>query len=275
MEDAISNSEIFLPNYSVYRKDRNRQGGGVFIAVRTDIPSCDVNIASSLEIIWVQLHTISSSDVILGCFYRPPHLPPSILDNLRDSLQYIRSQFPGAKIILGGDFNFPGIDWSTGTLFESYISPTLRDTLITTMDDFLMQKVVIFPTRGTNILDLCFTTDPDLQLVQSCQPFPGVSDHDIVLLKFQLQTIPPKNNKRKTYLYSRANWDAIRENIVTISDQYFLQNQNTTKTVEENWSFFHTHITKLIDEHIPSKYVSNKTNRSWMSASLKRLIRKK
>ena len=198
-----------------------------------------------------------------------------MLDNLRDSLQYIRSQFPGAKIILGGDFNFPGIDCSTGTLFESYISPTLRDTLITTMDDFLMQQVVIFPTRGTNILDLCFTTDPDLQLVQSCQPFPGVSDHDIVLLKFQLQTIPPKNNKRKTYLYSRANWDAIRENIVTISDQYFLQNQNTTKTVEENWSFFHTRITKLIDEHIPSKYVSNKTNRSWMSASLKRLIRKK
>ena len=60
---------------------RNRQGGGVFIAVRTDIPSCDVNIASSLEIIWVQPHTISSSDVILGCFYRPPHLPSSVLDN--------------------------------------------------------------------------------------------------------------------------------------------------------------------------------------------------
>ena len=174
--------KYFLSNYSVYRKDRNRQGGGVFIAVRTDIPSCEVNIVSSLEIIWFQLHTISSGDVILGCFYHPPHLPSSVLDNLRDSLQHIRSQFPSAKITLGGDFNCSGIEWSTGTLFESYISPTLRDTLITTMDDFLMQQVVTFPTRGTNILDLCFTTDPDL--VQSCQPFPGVSDHDIVLLKF-------------------------------------------------------------------------------------------
>ena len=53
LEDSISNSEIFLSNYSVYRKDRNRQGGGVFIAVRTDIPSCEINIVSSLEIIWV------------------------------------------------------------------------------------------------------------------------------------------------------------------------------------------------------------------------------
>ena len=105
---------------------------------------------------------------------------------LRNSLQQIRSQFPGAKIILGGDLNCPGVDWSTGTLTESHISLTLRDTLITAMDDCLMQQVVTFPTRGSNILDLCFTTDPDL--VQSCQPFPGISDHDTVLLKFELRT---------------------------------------------------------------------------------------
>jgi len=108
-------------------------------------------------------------------------------DDLRNSLRQIRSQFPGAKIILGSDFNCPGVDWSAGTLTESYISPTLREALITAMDDCLMQQVVTFPTRGSNILDLCFTTDPDL--VQSCQPFPGISDHDIVLLKFELRTI--------------------------------------------------------------------------------------
>ena len=56
--------------------------------------------------------------------------------------------------------------WSTGILTESYVSLTLGETLITTMDDCLMQQVVTFPTRGSNILDLCFTTDPDL--VQSC-----------------------------------------------------------------------------------------------------------
>ena len=58
-----------------------------------------------------------------------------------------------------------------------------------------MQQVLTFPTRGTNILDLCFTIDPDL--VQSCQPFPGVSDHDIVLLKFQLQTILLRTTEEK------------------------------------------------------------------------------
>ena len=130
-----------------------------------------------------------------------------------------------------------------------------------------------FPTRNNNILDLCFTTDPDL--VQSCHSFPGVSDHDTVLLKFKLQITHPKQPRRKIYLYSKANWDAIREKLVTLSDQYFLLNQNTQRTVEDNWNFFHSHILKLIEEDVPSKYASNKTNRPWMSASLKRLIRKK
>ena len=187
LEDSISDSEVFLPNYSVYRKDRNRQGGGVSIAIRSDLPSCQLDTVPNLEIIWVQLHFISFNDIILGCFYRPPNSPLSMQNDLRNSLQQIRSQFPGAKIILGGDFNCPGVDWSTGTLTESYVSLTQWETLITTMDDCLMQQVVTFPTRRSNILDLCFTTDPDL--VQSCQPFAGKSDHDTVLLKFKLRTI--------------------------------------------------------------------------------------
>ena len=30
--------------------------------------------------------------------------------------------YPTAKIFLGGDFNSPGINWSDGTLSESYVS---------------------------------------------------------------------------------------------------------------------------------------------------------
>ena len=43
---------------------------------------------------------------------------------------------PNAKIILGGDFNSPGIDWQTGTFVDSYISTFLRETLIEIADDY-------------------------------------------------------------------------------------------------------------------------------------------
>jgi len=85
LEDSISDSEVFLPNYSIYRKDRNRQGGGVSIAIRSDLPSCQLDTVPNLEFIWVQLHFISFNDIILGCFYRPPNSPLSMQNDLRNS----------------------------------------------------------------------------------------------------------------------------------------------------------------------------------------------
>ena len=164
--------------------------------------------------------------------------PTSALDDLNDSLGHIKLQFPSTYIILGGDFNCPGIDWHTETLTDSYISTLLRETLIEIVDDYQLQQVVTFPTRGNNLLDLCFTSHPDL--VQSCLPSPGLCDHDIVLVKFLFQLPPVQQCPRTFHLYKIANWDAIRQGLVSISDEYFLRNQNTTRDVEDNWRFFKT-----------------------------------
>ena len=141
-------SEIFPSNFSVYRKDRNKYGSGVFVAICENLPSYQIYTDSSLEIIWVRLHINPNSDVILGSFYHPLNSSFSVLNDLRDSLCYIKSQFPNTKIILDGDFNCPGINWQTETLIDSYVSTFLRETsLIEIADDFQLQQVVTFPTR--------------------------------------------------------------------------------------------------------------------------------
>ena len=174
-------------------------------------------MGSSLEIIWVHLHIDSNNDVILGAFYRPPGSPTSALDDLNDSLGYIKLQFPSTNITLSGDFNCLGIDWHTETLTDSYVSTLLRETLIEIVDDYQLQQVVTFPTRGNNLLDLCLTSHPDL--VQSCLPFPGLCDHDIVLVRFLFQLSPVKQCPRMIHLYKKANWDAIWQRLVSISDK--------------------------------------------------------
>ena len=177
LDDSVFDSEVLPSTYSVYRKDRNKHGGGVFIAIRENLPSYQIQMDTSLEIIWVRLHIDSNNDVILGSFYRPPSSPTSALDDLNDSLGHIKLQFPSTNIILGGDFNCPGIDWHTETLTDSYVSTLLRETLIEIVDDYQLQQVVTFSTRGNNLLDLCFTSHPDL--VQSCLPSPGLCDHEL------------------------------------------------------------------------------------------------
>ena len=122
LNESFLNSEVFPSGYTVYRKDRNIHGGGVFILVDESIPSSVIEVDSPCEIIWVHLHVLKTTDVILGSFYTPPHSPETIWNDLSQCLFQIRHKFANAVLLLGGDFNCPGIDWSTGLLVDSYIS---------------------------------------------------------------------------------------------------------------------------------------------------------
>ena len=97
-------------------KIRNINGGGVFVLVEESIPSSQIPSGTLCKLVWVQLHTSDHQSIILGSFYRPPNSPPSVPDDLPDSVQQIQRQFPNAIILLGGDFNIPGIDWTLCSL---------------------------------------------------------------------------------------------------------------------------------------------------------------
>ena len=53
LNETVMSSEVFSPQYNTYRHDRNRHGGGVFILVRSDIPSSLMHVSES---IWVHIH---------------------------------------------------------------------------------------------------------------------------------------------------------------------------------------------------------------------------
>ena len=162
LDNSYFNSELFPCNYNVYRKDRNKHGGGIFILVNNTIPPFQIEVDSPLELIWEYLHVNTQADIIFGCFYCPPHSTISELHHLHVSLSAIKSKYPAAKIFLGGDFNCPGIDWSNNSLTDSYIPSSFREYLITFAADFYLNQIVNTPTRGSNVLDLCFVTHPKL-----------------------------------------------------------------------------------------------------------------
>ena len=73
-DDSVSNSEVFIDGFAVYRRDRNRHGGGVAIYVsdkfnvkrRHDLES------SVLENIWLEIRYPHKSPCLVGSFYMPP-----------------------------------------------------------------------------------------------------------------------------------------------------------------------------------------------------------
>ena len=69
-------AEIFPDNYkkNVFRKDRNKNGGGVFISVHDKFNSTSVeNSENNCELQWTEIQTKSKS-IILGSYHRPPKI---------------------------------------------------------------------------------------------------------------------------------------------------------------------------------------------------------
>ena len=68
----IRSSEVFPDNYSVYRKDRSKLGGGVFILVKDNLISTEeTNLKAECESIWARIKLQTSKDLIIGTFYMP------------------------------------------------------------------------------------------------------------------------------------------------------------------------------------------------------------
>lgn len=65
------------------------------------------------ELVWCKLNTIGCRTLYLGSFYRPPEkIDPEYLEAFNTSLARIMSN-GNAHVLVGGDFNCGGIEWST------------------------------------------------------------------------------------------------------------------------------------------------------------------
>ena len=273
LDETIISSEIFPSHFTVYRNDRNRHGGGVFILVRNEIPSSLLSVSTSAEQIWVHVHVKHKPSLIVGSCYCPPSSSTTILDELENTLSDIRGSHPTARILLGGDLNASGIDWQHKSLEESYVSVPFREKLLSITEDFHFEQLVTTPTRGVNILDLLFVSHPDL--VTSCETSPGISDHSAIVAEVSTQVKLVKKQPREIFLYHKANWDLIRERMLGICERYFQLNSISQRSVEENWEFVYEKCSQLVQELVPKKTIGCKFHLPWMNDALKRLIKKK
>ena len=71
LDYTILSSQLLTSDYTVFRKDRNRHGGGVMILVCSTIPAIRMlEFETDCEILWIKLLTVSRS-FLFRVFYRP------------------------------------------------------------------------------------------------------------------------------------------------------------------------------------------------------------
>ena len=83
-----------------------------------------------------------------------------------------------SQAMIGGDFNLPGIDWTSYSVL-SHKDVQLSTTLIDCFLENCLSQAIKYPTRGQNILDLMFTSNPNLLSNEVHVASPS-HDHDAV-----------------------------------------------------------------------------------------------
>ena len=275
LDKDVLDAEFLPPNYRVtppFRKDRIRGGGGIFIAVRENlIVEALPDMDSNCEITWVKVRLTTNKFVIFGVFYTPTSDMPSLLE-LQSSLVKVRQRFPDTPLFLGGDFNLSGINWETLTHIPKTAKKTQCEFLLQLAADFHLEQLNFEPTRKKNILELMFSSCPEL--VTSCTTGPGISDHDhLVITKISLKPQHQIKKKRQIHLYKKADWIEIKKHLKNTCQEF--QNKAGERSSSECWCILRDSILESIQKFVPQKTISGRHRQPWITRELKCQINRK
>ena len=174
--------------YTVYRRDRiGRRGGGVALYVHSAIqsstwtPSIVDNHAFELQ--WVR----AGVSVFVAAIYHPPrptYKTEELLDYIETCVAEISRDFPQADIVLAGDLN----QMSDQDLVER--------TGLT--------QIVYQPTRGGNILDRVYVSNPQLYCTVRVVTSIVKSDHKAVVA-FPDRNQPDRSKRTTQRIFRRIS----------------------------------------------------------------------
>ena len=161
LDSTVSDSEIQIDGYSIFSKDRNRNGSGVLIYAKNELfpvqlMKLDISHMESL-FIKIQMHNKTS---IVGVCYRPPNQNATEIDDFISGLSSqltnaVSLHAEGTPVFLMGDLNDRCTNWESDHS-DSELKLKLRELV----DEHNMQQLIDKPTRGSNILDLFITNSP-------------------------------------------------------------------------------------------------------------------
>ena len=193
MSPDITNDEIYIPGYSIFRRDRQNSvkscGGGTLVFARDSIPfvvKSDFMNNTDFESIWLEINRSHCKCLTLCCIYRPGD------QNIDEFISYLDHcledvDLDNSEVILTGDFN---VDYSTK-----------KNSLCRKLDEFASKNSLsqIFgqPTRvsenSSPTTDLILVNNVH-RIVQCDVLYSNISDHNPVfcVLKGGVKKLPPE-----------------------------------------------------------------------------------
>ena len=223
LNNKISNNEIKLTNYVIYRTDRGTRGGGVVTYVSADLASELIELTVkpvNFESIFVKVTLHENKYITIGNIYRPPSSPAESFNSIAATINSINDK---NEFLVLGDFNQNWTDRSCRT--AKHIIGNLNLT-----------QLINEPTRVTptcqSLLDWILVSHPN-RIIKSGITSDCFSDHCMVfcIWKIKLPKLPPKLIKIRQDKKLNVN-EFINDLLAVNWDQY-----QTISNVHDAWHF--------------------------------------
>nr|VZI31980.1 unnamed protein product [Spirometra erinaceieuropaei] len=244
----ISDNEVALPGYQIYRRDRgHRQGGGIVVYVNDGLAVSDntTKFACSTEAIWLTIKATGSLCLDVLTVYRPPRTDRIADAQLLEQLEKFSSR---PNIMIMGDFNAPGTNWNT--LQASGPKSAFDYRLLSKTLNACLTQLVVFPTRTregqrTNCLDLVFTKTLDsIDEIASMPPL-GRSDHVVLMWDYSLFSISHTPDQKRRNVW-RGDFNLMRADFSGLDWGSLF-----TGSANDDWELFKNVLLQLINNHCP------------------------
>lgn len=222
--DEIEDSQLFNENYTVHRRDRNREltglsmGGGCLVAINrlisnTRIPEWENECP--FENVWISVNkNKSNSKIYINTVYIPPNSNLSAHDDYFDHItQKVNTAPPDSLFIILGDFNMSSITWfNMGNYCEAFdFSGNIASGLINMINlTNMTQRNSVSNAQG-RILDLLLSNIPTINVKRCAFPFVKEDQyHPSLEILVELSDVKfLKSIKNDKYNFFKGDYDSI------------------------------------------------------------------
>ena len=255
-------------NYKLFRRDRNKHGGGLMIYVRHEYQIIESFNSPDFEMMHLKKNINSvSCDFILS--YKPPN------DDDNEFLDYqnafIMNLNMSNPIFLIGDFNMDFLSSKGDALRQFMVDVNMKNYITSSTRDFTYNMKKTSSTRDTStLLDVIIHNNDVIKSTNtlSC----SFSDHKFIIAHLSLEKLKPV----KQEVFSRGLTDAKMNEIIEILNHQSFDYLNEKADCSVQWESLKTHISSIMDEFAPLKRVEIRNSKikkrfPWIDAELMKL----
>ncbi|KAA3680178.1 uncharacterized protein DEA37_0009933 [Paragonimus westermani] len=267
----ISDNELHVPGYSLYRTDssRGRMGGcAVFLSQKLPVPAVvgEFTFPEKCDTLWIKLQLRKRDTLLTGVVYRSPSCSASDDEAILATLDRLTSAQRFSHLLIMGDFNAPKLNSMAashedcGCGFSKPLAMLIHEKAWTQHVDLPTRHR---PGQTPSLLDLVITNEAHLVDRVVIKPPLGHSDH--MLLNFDFICYWLQNAVTKTSFrnFQNADFNALRTFLSTLS--------LTSDSVNLNYLSFKAAIHEADEAFVPRKLLKF-SSRAPLPRNIRRLL---